>query len=391
MKIVINNLKHFLITFTVLLIIITSAAILFGVDIDIGDNRLAYTLDGEGPHVFYEEGQVSVNYIKGDRDTGFVVERHSYPKDAIIPARAFFNLDNSLFNFEISPDIPTPASVYSDGEAILAISDIESNYKTFRDFLIINGVVDEQLNWTFGKGHLVLLGDFVDRGFSTTQVLWFIYKLEQEAKAKGGHVHFILGNHEIKNLQGNFQKSAYIYFYAASILGKQQYDLFGENAFLGRWMASKNTMEIINGHLFVHGGLHPQLVQMGYSMGDINEIVRANYRQAYFPKPEKAGDDLLLSTTDGPSWYRGYFEANLTQVDIDVALQYFYADAVVVGHQPQWRINSRYDSRVFAINVKHPNDYRQSFPPRRSEGLLITGHEYFRVLDDGSKKRLKNR
>ena len=78
------------------------------------------------------------------------------------------------------------------------------------------------LNWTFGNGHLVLVGDFVDRGFSTTQVLWFIYKLEQEAEKQGGYVHYILGNHELKNMQGNYESASLKYFHVAAILEKQQ-------------------------------------------------------------------------------------------------------------------------------------------------------------------------
>lgn len=95
--------------------------------------------------------------------------------------------------------------VYDDGQPILAVSDVETNYRSFRDLLIQHRVMGRELRWTFGRGHLVLLGDFVDRGASTTQVLWLIYKLEQAALAQGGRMHFILGNHEIKNLQGNFQ------------------------------------------------------------------------------------------------------------------------------------------------------------------------------------------
>ncbi len=38
-----------------------------------------------------------------------------------------------------------------------------------------------------------------------TECLWLIYSLEEKAKAAGGYVHFILGNHEIMNMQGDFR------------------------------------------------------------------------------------------------------------------------------------------------------------------------------------------
>ena len=93
-------------------------------------------------------------------------------------------------------------------DQVIAESDdlvnIEGNYYSFVNLLIGNKITDNNLNWIYGTGQLVLNGDMVDRGEYVTQVLWLIYKLEQEASAAGGHVHFILGNHEAMNLEGNF-------------------------------------------------------------------------------------------------------------------------------------------------------------------------------------------
>lgn len=40
------------------------------------------------------------------------------------------------------------------------------------------------------------------------------------------------------------------------------------------------------------------------------------------------------------------------------------------------------------IDVKHPRDYRGSFPPRSADGLLIENNQYFRVLDHGTRVAL---
>jgi len=45
----------------------------------------------------------------------------------------------------------TPVNTYHDNNRILAISDIESGFKTFRDFLISNKVIDKNLNWTLER------------------------------------------------------------------------------------------------------------------------------------------------------------------------------------------------------------------------------------------------
>ena len=385
MKLLLTNLKHFLITLTILAAIAIGVAVKFGADIYYGDNDLAYKVGDEGPHIFYEGDQYVVNYIRGDSDNGFHVEKARYEFEKQTRARVYFPLEDNSFEFEIDNNLRTPDLSYQDDEPIVAMSDLESGFSTFRDFLIANQVIDGELNWIFGKGHLVLVGDFVDRGFSTTQILWFIFKMEQDAEDHGGHVHFILGNHEIKNLQGNFQKAAFKYFYIASILDKQQFDLYGPDALLGRWMASKNAIEMINGHLFTHGGLHPDIANSDLTLHAANDIVRRNYRQAYFRKTPGGVEDLLTSTRTGLAWYRGYFEAGASEERVQRGLNHFDASAIVVGHQPQSRVKSLYSGKVWAINVKHPRDYRGSFPERRSDGLLITNGQYFRLLDDGTQ------
>lgn len=397
MKLIWTNLKHFSITSLLLLGLALCLAVVFSIDIDYGDDRRAYKVGGEGPHVFFAGDQMQLNFIRGDGETGFDLEQQTVPLTAKVQTQVYFPLEDNHFALTIDGSSPdrqpdgsfiSPPLRYQDNEPILAISDIESAFKTLRDFLQAHQVIDQQLNWTFGKGHLVLLGDMTDRGPSTTQVLWFIYQLEQAARAQGGTVHYILGNHEIKNLQGNFQAADKKYQFVATVLGKQQIDLYGDNSLLGRWLASKNSAELINGHLFVHGGLHPRLATLNYSLEDLNNRVRANYRTAYFPKKAAAASDLLLSTRDGPSWYRGYFEEDLTQAEVGKTLATFGARAVVVGHTPQRRVHRLFEGKVLAINVRQPRDYRGSIPPRSSEGLLIREGQYFRLLADGSANPL---
>ena len=83
--------------------------------------------------------------------------------------------------------------------------DVEGNFSALRKLLQANKIITEDFNWQFGKGHLVLIGDFFDRGEQVTELLWFIYSLEEKAKDAGGYVHFILGNHEIMNLSADLR------------------------------------------------------------------------------------------------------------------------------------------------------------------------------------------
>lgn len=374
-----------------LILVIVSIGLLNGAALHYGDEPEVLNWDREGPYIFFEnDSLLTSSYIRGNMEDGYFIERSAYPADSSFSTTSFNPMDGTSFDFIINAGFSSPATSYNDRNKIMAISDIEGNYQTFRDFLIKNNVIDQNLKWSFGQGHLVLLGDFVDRGFFSTQVLWLIYKLEQEAKNVGGQVHYILGNHEIKNLQGNYMSAAPKYFHVASILGRQQYQLYDEQSLLGRWMATKNTAELINGHLFVHGGIHPNIADSTLTLNRLNRMVRDRYRKAYYPKP---GDDLVelfVSTETGPSWYRGYFkDDDLTEKEVDKGLLAFGANKVVVGHTLISDVKSSFNGKVIGINVGHPSDDHKNWPEKRSEGLLIDGDSLFRVLDTGEKIEMK--
>jgi len=201
-------------------------------------------------------------------------------------------------------------------------------------------------------------------------------------------VHFIIGNHELYNFQGKFESASYKYNGVASILGKQHHNLYDENSFIGKWMTSKNTLELINGHLFAHGGIHPDFANYDISIDQVNQINRNNYRQAYFPKPQESVEQLILSNKNGICWYRGYFNDDLSQEDVEKGIDKFNAIAILVGHTLQWNVNKLYNGKVFAIDVKHPKDYSKYWPFKKSEGLLITEGNYFQVLANGDKEQL---
>ncbi|SNR47046.1 Calcineurin-like phosphoesterase [Maribacter sedimenticola] len=388
-KQILRYFKHIFATIFIVLVIGIIVVISMHGSIGYGTNSQSTHLDKEGPYVFYEnDSTMAVNYIKGNKNDGFYLDEQQYAVTQEINASCFFPLDSTTFRFTIKSEFEIPQSTYSDDEPILAISDIESGYKTFRDFLIQNKVINSQLDWTFGKGHLVLVGDFVDRGFSTTQVLWFIYKLEQDAKKQGGNVHFILGNHELYNLQGKYKSASYKYYGVASILGKQHHDLYNKQSFLGRWMASKNTLERINGVLFAHGGIDPEIANHDITIEQVNTINRAYYRKSYFPKPEENIAQLIISSKTGICWYRGYFKDAISQEEVEKGIRKFGGKAIVVGHTIQWKPKKYFEGKVLAIDVKHPKDYNKNWPSKSSEGLYIHKDTYARALADGTRKEL---
>ncbi|MCL6220225.1 metallophosphoesterase [Zunongwangia pacifica] len=382
-------LKHLGVTLLVLLAVVVPFGIYHGAQLTYGHNQNRLNFNREGPYAFYKtDSIVSIKYIKGNKEDGFFIDEKEYTHNDQIPVSVFFPLDSSSFEFNLKTKFSSPKTIYQDGNQILAIADIESGFKTFRDFLITNQVVDKELNWIFGENHLVLLGDFVDRGFSTMQVLWFIYKLEQEASKQGGKVHFILGNHELKNMYGDHQAASLKYTFVASMIGKSQSDLYSKHSVLGNWLSSKNVIEMINGNIFVHGGLHPDIANMNISIAEINDYLKPTYYKAPYPKINKDEKELLISSKTGVSWYRGYFKEDLHQKEVEAPLKKFNAKAVIVGHTLQFKVKKFFEGKVYGIDVKHAKDYHKNWPSFGSEGLLISGNDYYRVLDDGTKEKL---
>ncbi len=351
-KRIFRYLKHIFVTLLFLVIAAIFFGLYHGASLSYGDDPRMMVLDHEGPYIFFKnDSTMEVNYIRGSKAEGFYVDKKEYPPAEAPIVKTHFQLDSSHFEFELNPKFEIPKTSYSDDSPVLAISDIEGGYRTFRDFLITNKVIDKELSWTFGKGHLVLVGDFVDRGWSVTQVLWLIYKLERDAERQGGFVHFIIGNHELKNFQGNYGSSAPKYMGVANILGRLQSDLYSSSSFIGRWMASKNSIELINGNLFAHGGIHPAVAQSDISLDKMNEIIRSNYYRPYFPKKEKGIEELLTSTKKGICWYRGYFKDDLTQEQVDSGLDKFNAKSIVVGHTLQSKVNRKTFVKRFQISI----------------------------------------
>lgn len=351
-------------------------------------------LDNEGPYYLYKDDSlVKEVYVRGSMEQGYSTEE-TIVTDTIRLARLFYYPDSTFFEVPVSlnASLKSEPSQYNTQDKVLMISDIEGGFSSFRKLLVANHVVDTNLNWIFGKGHLVLAGDFMDRGHFVTQVLYLILKMEQQALQTGGKVHYILGNHEIMNMQGDDDYAAGKYRMVSSILGIQYDQLFdSKSTFLGRWLHTKNIIEKIGDNLIVHGGLHADFAKTYLSLDSINEKTRRRYSKLVVPMKDsnRKEDELLFSSVKSPYWYRGYFKEKLTTESIDSVLKHFGARRIIVGHTVQGSVSSLFGGRVIAIDVKHPQEeWGNYFPATKSEALLIENNTLYRVNDTGEKEIL---
>lgn len=201
--------------------------------------------------------------------------------------------------------ITVPGSVQAsewrvDGaDRVVAIADIHGAFEAMVETLQQANVIDNELVWSGGTTHLVIVGDILDRGPKSRDAMDLLMRLEGEALAAGGAVQVVIGNHESMNMIGDLRyvsKAEYAAFaddetdeererwFAAYVERnggastpealreefEQQFPTgffalrraFRPDGHYGKWLLSKPVIVVVNGTAFVHGGLPPVVAQL---------------------------------------------------------------------------------------------------------------------------------
>jgi hypothetical protein len=305
------------------------------------------------------------------------------------------NDDNDKFSFQLKDSIKLENETYNLPDKIIVISDIEGNFDAFSSFLLNNKVIDNNYNWIFGNGHLLLNGDFVDRGKNVTQVLWLIYKLENQADKQGGKVHYILGNHEIMNFQGNANYNKKKYKRVAQLISKNDSItvatkfMYSDKTELGKWLRSKNVIEKIGNYLFVHAGISPEILKYSVSISDINRIARDNWDKNLYDEEENNKVENFITGKKGIYWYRGlaqdykYYE-KIKETELNKVLKYYQADKIIFGHTVVEDITKEFKGKTINIDVKHGEEKNSE----KTKGLLIENGIEYKIDGKGTKTKL---
>ena len=274
---------------------------------------------------------------------------------------------------------------------IVAIGDVHGAFSEVTKLLRGAGLINNDNNWVGGRDRLVSVGDLIDRGAQSRQVLDFFIKLQGQAAESGGAVHVLLGNHEAMNLTGILQDVSAAEM--ASYGGPSGHaELFSNSGKYGAWLVSLPTIIKLGDTLFVHGGLSSTLA--GMSIEEINGKVQLHLRnlvshaslaRATLEESEKSADlfdvaqqvanlinrseitslpeltsfvesanaDILANA--GPHWYRGNAgcHAIFESKKLSNILHQLGAKRVVVGHTPTptRQLRSRLNGQVIAIDT----------------------------------------
>lgn len=257
-------------------------------------------------------------------------------------------------------------------DSLFVVGDVHGEHETLVRVLGNAGLIDARGRWSGGGAHLVVLGDVFDRGPDVTKALWFLYRLEDEARGAGGRVHVVLGNHETMVLTGDLRYVSAKEQTLATLHGIAYPRLFDvERTVLGRWLATKPGVVRVGEVLLAHGGVAPPYADrpvrelndsLAAFMGE--ELFRRWSDTTYVPPLDSAAYARRLDFFFGERsvfWHRDYVRSDATGALLERTLDRHGARVHVVAHTPVPTIEPRYGGRLFPVNVE----------PAASELLLL--------------------
>lgn len=350
------------------------------------DKKKENVFTADGPYVIYQPGGgtrlISVNSRGALTDTSY----------AVLPAGFTLHVTDHKgrypFKVKLHP-VQRQAWKLSQPDKVFVMSDPHGKLEHVVSLLQGNRVIDEELRWCFGKNQLVVIGDVFDRGKDMVQICWLLYKLETEAAQAGGQVSFLLGNHETMVLAGDMRYAKDKYKALADTLGVAYSALLGRDTEMGRWLATRNTMQMIGRNLYVHAGLSKEFYELSPDIATVNETMS---KALFMNKKERSALSPLtdfLYGSKGPIWYRGAVKSDpkyypLSQDTLQLIMKHYQAERIIVGHTIFEDISAFYKGKVIGVNV----DNEENREKERGRALLIEGNKLFVVGDKGVLRKL---
>ncbi len=258
-------------------------------------------------------------------------------------------------------------SFYPAVDRIVAVGDLHGDLEATRQALLLAGAMDETGHWVGGQMVLVQTGDILDRGDEEPEMLALFDSLEVEARAAGGGVLLLNGNHELMNVYQDFRyvtEDGFLdydgtpapvnpdsAFLALDSSRQGRAAAFSPGGPMARRFAQRNTAVAVGNTIFVHGGILPANVDLG--LDSLNARVRA-WLLGEIPQPEWIRGD------SSPVWTRLYSdEPSQDACDtLSIVLQRLGMERMVVGHTVQQTgITAFCGGRVWAIDVGMARHY----------------------------------
>jgi hypothetical protein len=263
---------------------------------------------------------------------------------------------------------PAPALRFKATDRVVAIGDLHGDLAATRRALRLAGAIDGKDRWIGQRLVVVQTGDQLDRGDDEPDILALLDRLRQDARAQGGDVIALNGNHELMNVAGDFRYvtpdgfADYPKHAERSWLGAcgereprpragpqaGRAEAYAPGGRVARGLAGRPLIAIAGDSLFVHGGVLPDHVNYG--------LDRINREASAWMLGKRAALPAVLAPAEGaPVWTRTYSAGTPSDQVCGLlaeVLQRTGTRRMVVGHtvQPSG-ITSACGDRVWRIDV----------------------------------------
>jgi hypothetical protein len=267
----------------------------------------------------------------------------------------------------VSPVKPQPEDTsfrLPAAERIVAIGDLHGDMTATRTALQLAGAIDASDHWIGGRLLVVQTGDQLDRGDDEPEILDLFERLRAEARAAGGALLALNGNHEVMNVQGDYRYVTHDGFHdwptapgdgpRARLAQQLPVEQRGRAAaFLpggevAKRLAQQPIVLQVGDNVFVHGGVLETHVR--YGLARINREV-----QAWMSGAPSAHVPFSVANDAAPIWSRDYSQgtpAAAKCAELARVLHQLSARRMIVGHTVQQTgINSACDGQVWRIDV----------------------------------------
>lgn len=363
------------------LLLVVSSGLRAGTSAKEGDKKKDVEMAADGPYVIHHPDG-SVRVIQAD--AGGCVHDTVYSR---LPDGFRLHVEDhsGRITFDVSLHaVGRPEWKYPHPGRVFVMSDPHGKLDCVVSLLQGNGVIGSDLSWTFGKNHLVVIGDVFDRGKDVLPIFWLFYKLEEEAARAGGCVSLLLGNHETMVLAGDLRYAKDKYKELARRLGVDYQRLFGPDTELGRWLATRNTVEVIGADLYVHAGLGRAFYDRNLTLPQVNREMSDALFMTKAQRKEHSPLTAFLYGNEGPVWYRGLVRTAekynpLPADSLQLLLGRYEVERIIVGHTVFEDITRFYGGRVIGVNVDNEENRERGL----GRALLIEGNDYLVVGDKG--------
>lgn len=232
---------------------------------------------------------------------------------------------------------------YPEPKRLVAIGDLHGDLAAARSALRAAGAIDEHDQWIGGDLVVVQTGDVLDRGDDEQAIFDLLYSLEAQAKAAGGAMILLIGNHELMNAAGDFR---YVTPGGAHAFGDHRAASLAPGGDYAKKIAAHDVVAIVGDTVFAHAGV---IGPWATHVDEVNQTSRCwldgQAGGAASPPPALASDD-------SPVWTRAAGMPTADCPAIAASLKALGVKRMVVGHTVQENgINAICDDTVWRIDV----------------------------------------